>query len=86
MCGVSPIPASSGKITRHRLDRGGCRSANNALGTVAMVIMLSDPRTRDYVARRTTKGLLTKEIAHNFKRYIARELFPLTLKDLARLV
>lgn len=86
LCGVNPIPASSGKTTRHRLNRGGCRSANNALWTVAMVRMRSDPRTKDYIARRTAEGLSTKEIARNLKRYIARELFPLILKDLARLV
>ncbi|MEZ9629723.1 IS110 family transposase [Vibrio breoganii] len=85
LCGVNPIPASSGKTTRHRLNRGGCRSANNALWTVAMVRMRSDPRTKDYVTRRTTEGLSTKEITRNLKRYIARELFPLILKDLARL-
>ncbi|WP_429054053.1 IS110 family transposase [Aeromonas rivipollensis] len=84
LCGVNPIPASSGKTTRHRLNRGGCRSANNALWTVAMVRMRGDPRTKDYVARRTAEGLSTKEIARNLKRYIARELFPLILKDLAR--
>ncbi|ENV5960061.1 IS110 family transposase, partial [Vibrio parahaemolyticus] len=50
-----------------------------------MVRMRSDPRTKDYVARRTAEGLSTKEIARNLKRYIARELFPLILKDLARL-
>ncbi|WCE29327.1 IS110 family transposase [Vibrio sp. SCSIO 43137] len=85
LCGVNPIPASSGKTTRHRLNRGGCRSANNALWTVAMVRMRSDPRTKDYVSRRTAEGLSTKEITRNLKRYIARELFPIILKDLARL-
>ncbi|MFC5077896.1 Transposase IS116/IS110/IS902 family protein [Vibrio thalassae] len=85
LCGVNPIPASSGKTTRHRLNRGGCRSANNALWTVAMVRMRSDPRTKDYVARRTAEGLSTKEISRKLKRYIARELFPLILKDLATL-
>ncbi|WP_216610935.1 transposase [Vibrio sp. 070316B] len=82
MCG---IPASSGKTTRHRLNRGGSRSANNALWTVAMVRMRSDPRTKDYVARRTAEGLSTKEITRTLKRYIARELFPLILKDIANL-
>ncbi|EKA7380601.1 IS110 family transposase [Vibrio parahaemolyticus] len=71
LCGVNPIPASSGKTTRHRLNRGGCRSANNALWTVAMVRMRSDPRTKDYVARRTAEGLSTKEITRILKRYIA---------------
>ncbi|HIF5545648.1 TPA: transposase [Vibrio parahaemolyticus] len=71
LCGVNPIPASSGKTTRHRLNRGGCHSANNALWTVAMVRMRSDPRTKDYVARRTAEGLSTKEITRILKRYIA---------------
>ena len=70
---------------RHRLNRGGCRSANNAFWTVAMVRMRSDPRTKEYVARRAAEGLSTKEIVRNLKRYIARELFPLILNDLAGL-
>ncbi|PMK83837.1 MULTISPECIES: transposase [Vibrio] len=79
----NPIPVSSGKTTRHRLNRGGSRSANNSLWTVAIVRMRSDPRTKDYVARRTAEELSTKEITRILKRYIARELFPLILKDLA---
>ncbi|MHB1701787.1 MAG: transposase [Acidobacteriaceae bacterium] len=55
--GVSPLQASSGKTIRHRLNRGGDRSANNALWTIAMVRMRSDPRTRLYVDRRTKEGL-----------------------------
>ncbi|EGQ7895635.1 IS110 family transposase [Vibrio parahaemolyticus] len=74
LCGVNPIPASSDKTTRHRLNRGGCRSANNALWTAGMVRMRSDPRTKGYVARRTAKGLSIKEIT--------RTLFPLILRDL----
>ncbi|MCG9660776.1 transposase [Vibrio mediterranei] len=85
LCGGNPIPASSGKTTRHRLNRGGCRSANNVLWTVAMVRMCSDPRPKDYVARRTAEGLSTKEITRILERYIVRELFPLILKDLASL-
>lgn len=49
LCGANPLPASSGKTTRHRLNRGGSRAANNALWTIAMVRMRSDPRTRVYV-------------------------------------
>ena len=83
LCGVSPLEASSGKTTRHRLNRGGDRAANNALWTISMVRMRSDPRTRAYVARRTTEGLSTKEIQRCLKRYIVRELYPLILADLA---
>jgi transposase len=76
LCGVSPLPASSGKTVRHRLNRGGDRSANNALWTIAMVRMRSDPRTRAYVARRTAEGLSSKEIQRCLKRYIIRDLYP----------
>ena len=83
LCGVSPLEASSGKTSRHRLNRGGQRHANNALWTIAMVRMRSDARTRDYVARRTGQGLSKKEIHRCLKRYIVRELYPLILADLA---
>lgn len=56
LCGVNPLEASSGKTVRHRLNRGGNRAANNALWTIAMVRMRSDPRTKAYVARRTLEG------------------------------
>jgi transposase len=82
LCGVSPLPASSGKTARHRLNRGGNQSANNTLWTIAMVRMRSDPRTRSYMARRTAEGLSTKEIQRCLKRYIVRELYPLILADL----
>ena len=83
LCGVSPLEASSGKTSRHRLNRGGQRQANNALWTIAMVRMRSDARTREYVARRTGQGLSKKEIHRCLKRYIVRELYPLILADLA---
>lgn len=82
LCGVSPLSASSGKVCRHRLNRGGERQANNALWTIAMVRMRSDARTREYVARRTREGLSKKEIHRYLKRYIVRELYPLILADL----
>lgn len=85
LCGVNPLPASSGKTIRHRLNRGGSRAANNALWTIAMVRMRSDPRTRAYVDRRTAEGLTSKEIHRCLKRYIVRELFPLIMEDLGKL-
>lgn len=85
LCGVSPLQASSGKTTRHRLNRGGDRAANNALWTIAMVRMRSDPRTQAYVARRTSQGMSRKEIQRRLKRYIVRELYPLILADLGHL-
>ena len=75
LCGVCPIPASSGKTTRHRLNRGGDRRANHALFTMVLVRMRHDPRTRAYVARRRAEGKDTKEIIRCLKRFVAREVF-----------
>jgi transposase len=82
LCGVSPLQASSGKTVRHRLNSGGDRSANNALWTITMVRMRSDPRTRAYVERRTKEGMSRKEIHRCLKRYLVREVYPLILEDL----
>jgi transposase len=62
LCGVAPIPASSGRTTRHRLSRGGDRQANRALCAITLTRMATCPRTRAYVTRRTTEGLSKKEI------------------------
>ncbi len=75
LCGVAPIPASSGKTHRHRLNRGGDRAANNALYTVALSRLRCDPRTRRYVERRTKEGLSKPEIIRCLKRYLAREIY-----------
>ncbi|MET8509666.1 IS110 family transposase [Streptomyces sp. NPDC004787] len=75
LCGAAPIPASSGRRDRHRLNRGGNRSANAALYRIAMVRMQHDARTRDYVTRRTAQGLQKKDIIRCLKRYIAREIY-----------
>lgn len=75
LCGVCPIPASSGKTNRHRLNRGGNRRANAALYRVAIVRMRSHPATLAYVERRTSEGKSLREIRRCLKRYIAREIF-----------
>ncbi|MEU4174762.1 IS110 family transposase [Streptomyces sp. NPDC026589] len=75
LCGVAPVPASSGKTHRHRLSRGGDRAANAALYRIALVRMASDARTRAYVARQTAAGRTKKEIIRLLKRAIAREIF-----------
>jgi transposase len=77
LCGAAPIPASSGKTTRHRLSRGGDRAANNALHRIALVRMSADPRTRAYVARQLANGRSKKDILRLLKRAIAREVFRL---------
>jgi transposase len=75
LCGVSPVPASSGKTRRHRLNRGGDRQTNRALYMIVITRMGHDTRTRAYVRRRTAEGLSTKEIIRCLKRYVARELY-----------
>lgn len=75
LCGVCPIPASSGKTIRHRLNRGGNRRANAALHRVAVVRMRSHHPTIAYVQRRTAEGKSPREIRRCLKRYIAREIF-----------
>jgi len=75
LCGVAPIPASTGKTHRHRLNRGGNRAANNALYTVVLARLRLDERTRAYVARRTAEGLSRREIIRCLQRYVARELY-----------
>jgi len=75
LCGVAPIPASSGKTVRHRLNRHGARDANRALYVIALCRMSHDKRTRTYVARRTKEGKTKKEIIRCLKRYIAREVY-----------
>ena len=75
LCGVTPIPASSGKVTRHRLNRGGDRHANSALYRIVLTRMRHHPQTRAYVTRRRTEGLSTPEIMRCLKRYVARETF-----------
>lgn len=77
LCGVSPVPASSGRITRHRLNRGGDRAANSALHIIAIGRLRSDPRTKAYVARRMADGHSKLEAIRCLKRYIAREVFAL---------
>ncbi|MFD4322963.1 IS110 family transposase [Streptomyces sp. NPDC058548] len=90
LCGVAPVPASSGKTTRHRLSRGGDRAANAALYRIALVRMASDARTREYVARQSAAGRTKKEIIRLLKRAIAREVFrylttTVTVPDIADL-
>lgn len=75
LCGVAPIPASSGKTIRHRLNRGGNRQANSALYHIVLTRMKHDQRTREYVARRLAEGKTMGEISRVLKRYAAREVF-----------
>ena len=75
LCGVSPVPASSGKTTQHRLNRGGDRAANSALHIIAIGRLRLDPKTQEYVSRRIAEGHSKLEAIRCVKRYIAREIF-----------
>jgi len=75
LCAVAPIPASSGKVTRHRLNPGGDRQANHALWRIVLTRMSAHPPTLIYVERRTKEGLSKKEIIRCLKRYVAREVY-----------
>ena len=77
LTGVSPLPASSGRTDRHRLNRGGDRAANRALFSIVLSRMATHQPTKDYVEKRTKDGLSKREIIRCLKRYVARELFPL---------
>jgi transposase len=77
LCGVSPIPASSGKTVRHRLNRGGDRHANSALHIIAIGRLRTDPKTKAYVAKRLAEGRSKLDAIRALKRYIAREVFGL---------
>jgi transposase len=76
LCATAPIPASSGKVTRHRLNPGGDRQANHALWRIVITRMSSHPPTRAYVERRTKQGRSKKEIIRCLKRYVARQVYP----------
>ena len=73
--GISPLPASSGRTVRHRLNRGGDRALNRAIHTIAVTRMRCCPDTQAYVARRTAQGKTSKKIRRCLKRYIARQLY-----------
>lgn len=82
LCGVAPLPASSGKTrARFRLNPGGDRQANHALWRIVFTRMSGDERTRKYVARRLAEGRTTREIMRSLKRYVARELYPHLVAD-----
>lgn len=76
LCGVAPIPASSGKSTgRHRLDRGGDRQANAALWRIVMVRIAHDPETTAYFQRKVKEGRSKRDVIRLLKRYVAREVY-----------
>ena len=75
LCGACPVPASSGKTSRHRLNRGGHRHANAALHRVVVVRMRTHQPTVDHARRRAAEGKSKREIIRRLKRFVAREIF-----------
>jgi transposase len=75
LCGVAPLPASSGNTQRHRLNRGGDRQANRAIHTVAVTRKRCEPRTRTYMTKKTATGHTKREATRSLKRLIAREIY-----------
>ncbi len=75
--GIAPIPVSSSKTTRHRLDRGGNRQINTAIHRVAVTRLRCHPETRAYIARKTTEGKSTTEAIRCLKRHLARRIWHL---------
>lgn len=82
LCGASPVEASSGKVVRHRLNRGGNRRANCALHRIALCRLKGDGRTVAYAERRAAEQKSPREIARCLKRFIAREAYRALLHPL----
>lgn len=85
LCGVAPLPASSGKTNRHRLNRGGDRHANSALYMITVGRMKNHPETRAYHQRRRAEGLSNPEIIRCLKRHLARSIYRALKTDLLTL-
>jgi transposase len=83
LAGASPIPASSGRTIRHRLNRGGDRQLNRALHTIVLARRATDPVTQDYLRRRLAEGRTSREAVRCLKRHLARRLYRL-LESAAR--
>ena len=79
LIGTAPIQASSGKTTRHRLNRGGHRQGNSAAYRIVMVRMKSHEKTRDYVVKALARGKTKREAMRLLKRYVAREIFQILI-------
>ena len=75
LSGTAPVPVSSGRTDRHRLNRLGDRQLNRAIHVIAVNRMRCHPPTQTYVQRRRADGKTDKEIRRCLKRYLARHLY-----------
>jgi transposase len=77
LAGANPIPACSGQVTRHRLNRSGDRQLNRALHTVVVARLRDDPDTHAYAARRRAEGKSIRDVRRCLKRAVALQFFKL---------
>ncbi|MBF4636311.1 IS110 family transposase [Agreia pratensis] len=82
LCGAAPLPASSGKTDRHRLNRFGDRQANRALHIVIIGRMRYDDETKAYIAKKLAEGKSKKDAIRALKRFLARRIFHDLITDL----
>lgn len=85
LCAAAPIPVSSGRTDRHRLNSAGNRAANRALHMIVIVRLRYCEQTKAYMERRTTEGRTKKEVIRCRKRYVAREIYRTLRADLSTL-
>ena len=85
LCAAAPIPVSSGRTNRHRLNYAGNRAANRALHMIVIVRLRYCDNTKAYMERRTVEGRTKKEIIRCLKRYVAREIHRTLRADLSTL-
>ena len=75
LSGTAPVPVSSGRTDRHRLNRLGDRQLNRALHVIAVNRMRCHPPTQAYTQRRLAEGKTERDIRRCIKRYLARHLY-----------
>jgi transposase len=78
--GCAPIPVSSGRSDRHRLDPGGNRQLNHAFHMLALTRLMHDPKTAAYIQKQRARGKTNKEALRCLKRHLVRRIYRL-LKD-----
>jgi transposase len=80
LAGCAPIPASSGRTDRHRLDPGGNRQLNHAFHLLAFTKIRYDPQTAVYIAKQRANGKTSREAIRCLKRHLVRRVYNL-LRD-----
>jgi transposase len=73
--GCAPIPVSSGRTDRHRLDPGGNRQLNHAFHMLALTKLLHDPRTAVYIAKQRQNGKTNRDAIRSLKRHLVRRVY-----------